>query len=519
MPSPQDYRIIYNWDGAPHGYSEVPQSMENLLQAVYAPLEDTQTDALFWCIGEHAARWESENLELLGDEHGRVYENAYNYNFTENIRQMLERGEDPQQAIIERGHELGLHVYGSVRMNDNHFGGTQPADIGRLHHTEMTRLRREHPEWMLGDQTSEWYAASWNMSIPEVRENRFTHVREVCERYGWDGVELDWQRHAFHLPEDEAYRLRYVITDVQRAARQLTQRLAEERGRPFYMAVRIAGSLEMCRRIGYDIPTWIEEGLVDILIPAGNAGTDPDAKVAELVEMCQGTDVVVYPGFDGGLPGVPSGPEDTKTRDFMSVRGISSKHYRAGAKGMYLFNWHAGRDTRREPMTQVGSVETLRKTDKIYAATNRYILNEGDWRGAYRRDRILGEVPVPLKSTMTQDGPTIHLVTADDFELDTPTAVQLRLRLSEWVRGDELKILFNGKEMTDADIAYCVAVDPHQLGASAVGSFGPDVWVRFDLDAKDVPAGEHEVKVVLIKRHPQVASDLVLTDVELVVTY
>ena len=170
-------------------------------------------------------------------------------------------------------------------------------------------------------------------------------------------------------------------------------------------------------------------------------------------------------------------------------------------------------------MTQVGSVETLRKTDKIYAATNRYILNEGDWRGAYRRDRILGEVPVPLKSTMTQDGPTIHLVTADDFELDTPTAVQLRLRLSEWVRGDELKILFNGKEMTDADIAYCVAVDPHQLGASAVGSFGPDVWVRFDLDAKDVPAGEHEVKVVLIKRHPQVASDLVLTDVELVVTY
>ncbi|HCV22272.1 MAG TPA: hypothetical protein DGN59_02345, partial [Candidatus Latescibacteria bacterium] len=221
MPSPQDYRIIYNWDGAPHGYSEVPQSMENLLQAVYAPLEDTQTDALFWCIGEHAARWESENLELLGDEHGRVYENAYNYNFTENIRQMLERGEDPQQAIIERGHELGLHVYGSVRMNDNHFGGTQPADIGRLHHTEMTRLRREHPEWMLGDQTSEWYAASWNMSIPEVRENRFTHVREVCERYGWDGVELDWQRHAFHLPEDEAYRLRYVITDVQRAARQL----------------------------------------------------------------------------------------------------------------------------------------------------------------------------------------------------------------------------------------------------------------------------------------------------------
>ncbi|SVC81625.1 uncharacterized protein METZ01_LOCUS334479, partial [marine metagenome] len=26
MPRPPGYRIIYNWDGAPHGYSKVPQS-------------------------------------------------------------------------------------------------------------------------------------------------------------------------------------------------------------------------------------------------------------------------------------------------------------------------------------------------------------------------------------------------------------------------------------------------------------------------------------------------------------
>ena len=42
MPKHTDYGIIYNWDGAPHGCSEVPQSMEAFLEKVYAPLEDTQ---------------------------------------------------------------------------------------------------------------------------------------------------------------------------------------------------------------------------------------------------------------------------------------------------------------------------------------------------------------------------------------------------------------------------------------------------------------------------------------------
>ena len=56
MSRPPGYGIIYNWDGAPHGYSEVPQSMEAFLDKLYAPLEDTQVGCLCWCIGEHAAR-------------------------------------------------------------------------------------------------------------------------------------------------------------------------------------------------------------------------------------------------------------------------------------------------------------------------------------------------------------------------------------------------------------------------------------------------------------------------------
>ena len=48
---PPRYRIIYNWDGAPQGYSEFPQSLDQFVQKTLAPVKDTQAGALFWCVG------------------------------------------------------------------------------------------------------------------------------------------------------------------------------------------------------------------------------------------------------------------------------------------------------------------------------------------------------------------------------------------------------------------------------------------------------------------------------------
>ena len=60
MPRPPDYKIIYNWDGAPHGYSRYPQTMEQFLDKVYAVMRDTQVGAHFWSLGgSEFGRWRS----------------------------------------------------------------------------------------------------------------------------------------------------------------------------------------------------------------------------------------------------------------------------------------------------------------------------------------------------------------------------------------------------------------------------------------------------------------------------
>jgi hypothetical protein len=426
---------------------------------------------------------------------------------------MLERGEDPQEATINRGRELGMHVYASVRMNDNHFNGAQPEDLPRMHHSELTRMRIDHPEWLLGKETSEWFALSWNFEVPEVREHRYAHVEEVCRLYDWDGVELDWQRHPFYLPDDYGYRLRYALTDLQRAIRRMTDGLAEKRGRPFYLAARVAGTLEGCRLVGYDVPTWIEEGLVDILIPAGNSMTDQSIDVAAFRELCQGTQTVVYPGLDGGMPDLRVAPMEQFTIDDRVMRGIASRHYNAGADGIYVANWHADRDLRRGLLTTIGSPETLRRKDKVYAATHRVVRKEGDWRGQYRVDRLWGEVPVPLKRTQTGDGPTAVLDVADNLEVDVPEQIELRIRLDEWVKGDIVRVLWDGLELADPRITYIHDRRP------AISDVTSSVWQSYLLPPDQVPVGTHKVKVILVERNPRVNSDIVLTDVEVSLRY
>jgi len=514
MSRPPAYEIIYNWDGAPHGYSPVDQSMQAFLDKTYAPLIDTQVGALFWCIGEHAVRWPSEKMELLGDVHSRRYESAAAYTHSENIRRMLDRGEDPQKAVIERGHQLGLHVYASQRMNDNHFDGAQLADLQSLHHSELTELRKEHPEWLLGPDTAEWFALSWNMAIPQVRENRLQHLREICQNYPWDGVELDWQRHPFHFADDQAYRLRYVLTDFMRAAHELTRDLAQQRGSPFYLAARVAGSIEGCHRIGYDIETWVEEDLVDILIPAGAAGTDPAIEVSAFRALIGNSDIALYPGFDGGVPGPAIGPEDETTRHTLRTKATAMQYHQQGATGIYAFNWHADRDSKRELLTQVGAIKTLCGQDKLYNITHRYRQTNGPWRGAYQHDRLKGGLPVALHATFKETGPHFSLYLADDFQQIPPAVVALRLRLQEWVAGDEIRILWDRHVLTNPEITYC-----HSGDLQPISDVSNAVWHSFELDAGKATTGLHRIETILITRHPQLACDVILTDIEVVALY
>ena len=517
---PPPYKIIYNWDGAPLDYSEYPQSQEQFLDKVYAPIEDTQVGALFWCVGVHEAEWPSDTMEMVGDSVNRVYNSVRAMRHAENIRAMFERGENPYAAMIERGRKIGVDVYASIRMNDNHFYAILPEDMAQTTKLGLTQLRKDHPEWCLSaDQVPEQRGiGSWNFAIPEVREHRLQHISEVCRVTDWAGLELDWQRHAFHLPTDDAYRLRYTLTDLQRAVRQMTDEIAQQRGRPYYLAVRVAATMEACRRIGYDLEAWVSEGLCDIIIPAGNSGTDPGAEIEKFKSLTEGTAIQIYGGLDSlGRQSAYRLISRTNWEDAW-VRATANGYWEQGTDGIYVFNWHANNRTKRNQLTTIGSPQTLKRTNKVYTAIHRGPpVTEIPNPGAVN-DRIYGETAVCLFQGLTVGGPTFHVSVHDEVLEEAETGnlakVELQIELEHFSTADEVEVMLDGKRLPPPSIRDAAAEDLTNPSDASENS-----WLVWQLQPDQADLGRHEIEVSLMKRDASISTPLVVGHVEIYVTY
>ena len=119
-----------------------------------------------------------------------------------------------------------------------------------------------------------------------------------------------------------------------------------------------------------------------------------------------------------------------------------------------------------------------------------------------------------LVETLTGDGPTVVLDVAEDFASEAPRQSELRLRLDQWVRGDVVDVYWDGEKLGDAVVRYCRAGDP--IGISEVSAAA---WLHFAIPLGQAGRGRHTVRAVLVKRHPRIACDILLTDVELLVRY
>ncbi len=515
------YGIIYNWDGAPRDYSEYPQSQEQFLDKVFAPVADTQVGAVSWSMGTHQASWPSQTLEAERDS-ARVYDSVRSMRHAEGLWAAFERGENPYQAMVERGHELGLHVYPSIRMNDNHFWDVQTLDdMVKSGNAGFTQMRLDHPEWCLGEHHAPgWCATSWKMAIPEVREYKLRLITEACRQADWDGVELDWQRHAFHLPQHDGFRLRYTLTDLQRSIRRMADDIARERGRPFHVTVRVASTMEGCRRVGYDVETWIKDGLCDIVIPAGCSGTDPGVEVEAFRTLMASTGMQLYPSFDN------AGRQEARRlmthgewQDAWN-RATAYGYWQRGANGMYVFNWFANEHTRRSLLTTMGSPETLRRADKLYAAVHRTIAPKDSGRvDAELNDRLYGETPVALYRTITGDGPRFRIPTYDDeVEVDGEgilAAAELQIEIEHFSPvGDKVEVIWDGTTLTEVAVRSATGEDPGDPADVDEKS-----WLVFPLTAEQAARGDHEAQVRLVERDPHVRSPLVIWHVELNIRY
>jgi len=410
---------------------------------------------------------------------------------------------DPTPVVTTFCREHDLEVFGSIRMNDCHDAFGMP--FARLAYP----LKVQHPEFLIGDESRRGgvgdglEAASWSgldYAHQEVREDRLWWIEHAAAAYDLDGVDLNFFRMPWVFKPGEEQQHAHLMTDLIRRARQRLDEVGRQRGRPVVLSLRTFDTPEICRRLGFDVETYLKEGLIDqILAGGGYAAFSTPAE--EMVSLGHRYGVPVYPCIN--CPGTFASGEG-----FEALRGAAANMWWAGADGLYLWNYqylatpriafgHPHPEDYRH-LDDMADPQNLARLDKVFAVSRRT-------HEQYARATAPCPLPASLGERAGERESRIPIRIGDDV----PTAlrngalrdVTLRLKLTGLVEGDLLSIRFNGADVGEA------------------GGVDADEFEEQPLDPAVVKQGVNELALAVARRGTAAREALTLQEVSVGIRY
>ena len=437
-------RIIYNDDGwGVRPYTTPAQLLDLRVRQV----TNTQVDSIAYCTGGNGLMWAHQPTPGAGEILGQ-YVNQSSPADAIYLRDGLialkdNFGTDPLAVVVDYAHQHDQEVFWSYRMNN--------VEDSFADYTLPTR-KRQHPEYLMG-VPSDWstYPTSdprrwWtteDFAVPEVRDYVYQIFNDVSHRYDVDGVELDFLRHPmFFRPNLDGQPATFaqinMMTDLVRGIRTMTEQVSLARGRPLLVSVRAPLSVEKSLVIGLDVPTYLQENLCDRLVVGNDyAPLGVAASLQDIVNLGHQHNVPVY--------SLLNPPQEGQYNTIEAWRGAAMNRWYWGADGIYTFNRFP---TSPDPLfSQIGSVETLKGLDKIYAVD--HIIPENAI-GTFKASLVIpGRLPITLTPNVVT---TAKLSVGEDIVANTPAGktvtARLCLDIASMVQGDGLVLDINGHSLT-----------------------------------------------------------------------
>lgn len=467
-------RLIMNNDGCDALYFPMEEkvSVPAFLAKRTTPLAGTQVDCLAYCtissgfsnfthdtkIGTVLTRSGSEN-GLLPTRHNVAQE-------------LIDGGTDCLKAVVDFGHANGMEVFWSMRMNDTHDVAHRPDKPFFL----FPPLKVEHPEWLVGNPKDRTPCGRWSSvdyAVPEIRELAFRYIEEVCDSYDVDGVELDFFRHLCYFKSTAmggkaSDSQRALMTDLMRRIRSMTEERGIQRGRPILVSIRVPDSVEYCRDMGFDLETWLKDGLVDLLITTCYFRLNP---WEYSVQLGHKYGVQVYPCLSDSRV---RGETRFRRASLESYRGRALNAWNAGADGLHLFNSF---NPNSEIWRELGDPETLATSNKLYFVHVRDDRPERFLAGglAYRNVPLLGP---GRPCRITPAAPlSVDMVVGDNLvaaaQRGRQPDVKLHVEAPSVTKAEQLQVQINGTilvdpAMRDGWLDYPVPASALQQGGNRI---------------------------------------------------
>lgn len=273
--------------------------------------------------------------------------------------QLHQDGIDPYQLWIARARKHGISPWVSMRMNDVH----NVDDEQSYMHSDFWR---QNPQFRRMNYRLDRSAdRAFDYGHKEVRDYHFKLIRELVERYDFDGLELDWMRFGFHFKPGHERQGQDILTEFTADVRRLLNDWQRRRGHKIRLGVRVPSRPQTALGLGYDPVMWARRGLIDMLVVTPFwASIETDMPIELWRELLRGTSVMLAAGLEVLIRSHPDSKQFQKNT-LETVRGTAAAMMDRGADRVYLFNYMDSQtamdDLENYPklLREVGQPETL----------------------------------------------------------------------------------------------------------------------------------------------------------------
>ena len=365
--------ILFNSDGGSGAlFAFEPPITGGQLCRVVDSLQGTQVDAFIQCVSYgsfvvHGTRvGEVYGLDMADEE----FENENFRRWAANVKGLLDSGEDPLAIWAGRTHELGMRFFAGLRMNDIH------KDWVERWPSLRSRWERERPHVAIGGDVPPGYrkperapgAAFGRLHLClRLRRRRGARAQAGADRGVVRRLRHRRPGDGFPQPPDllqggARARGSPPLTNFMRRARALADKAVADKGaerptggpgesgesrdsltspgnRKLTLVARVPASVEGLRGDRHRrAHTWIEEGLVDAVVPAIRGYLDMSRDIRGLVEIAAAGPCEIYGGLSDLYVRHYRGPNAPRASVEM-LRAAAQLHWRAGVSAIHLFNY------------------------------------------------------------------------------------------------------------------------------------------------------------------------------------
>lgn len=459
--------IIINEDND-HFFKGRPEDMtEKGLRDYIAKFYCGKITHMFMCPNGQRTSYKSEAHEAIWE---CAPDAPHRSIWCDNCKRLYDSGIDPYAVWIDECRKQKISPWITVRMNDVHFV-TIPGYFRSMDYW------RNHPElWRVPNKDlrkgGPWTDFAFNYAKKEVRDFQFSLIKELFERYDFDGIELDWMRFGAHLTPGKGMEESEILTRFVGDVRRLADGWEKKRGHSIKISVRVPATIAASKYSGLDAVEWAKLGYVDLIVPSCFFETaDFDIPSEEWRKNIAGSgkNVQIAPAADNGVCAYPG--QKRSPVDWALLNGWASNSYARGADFLYIFNLPYNPALFRQ-VAEHG----LSREDAVLRA-RRHPLTFRDFQE--RRTREDMEIALPKSSPCklkifvggkAPEGSTVSVVLG--FE-------------REGIAASGLKVRLNGQECTSCGKAK-LSLDNYGTSKTAL---------RFDFPRDSLIAGYNEISV------------------------